>query len=67
MSLKNSSLPKYIFEWKGALILFLGALAPSIIIAFVNVFFMFFMKENFQYNDAFLLISKVGRHRNNLI
>ncbi len=57
MSLKNSYLPKYIFDWKGALILFLGALAPSIIIAFVNVFFMFFMKENFQYNDAFLLIS----------
>lgn len=57
MSLKNSYLPKYIFDWKGALILFLGALAPSIIIAFVNVFFMFFMKENFQYNDAFLMIS----------
>ncbi len=56
-SSKFSSLPKYTFNWKGALALILGAFVPSMILASVNVFSMFFLKENFQYDDIFLLIS----------
>lgn len=51
------ALPKYIFNWKGVLALILGALVPSMILAFGNVFSMFFLKENFQYDDLFLLVS----------
>lgn len=55
--MKNNQFPKFIFGWKGGLALFLGGIIPSMILGFINVFFMMFMKENFQYNDLFLLIS----------
>lgn len=50
-------LPKFTFGLAGALALFLGAVIPSTAIAFANIFAMLVFKENFQYNDAFLLIS----------
>ncbi len=53
----RSSLPKYVFNWKGTLALILGALVPVMILSVGNVFAMFMMKENFQYEDAFLIIS----------
>lgn len=55
--MKNNQFPKFIFCWKGGLALFLGGIIPSMILGFINVFFMMFMKENFQYNDLFLLVS----------
>lgn len=57
MSERFHTLPKYIFNWKGGLALFFGALLPSIFLGAMNVFAMFVLKENFQYSDAFLLIS----------
>lgn len=53
----NSQLPKYIFNWKGILALFIGAVVPSTFVAVVNVVSMFVLKKNFQYDNAFLLIS----------
>ena len=50
-------LPKYIFNWKGALVLLLGAIIPTSILSVANVFSMFTLKENFQYDDFFLLFS----------
>ena len=43
----NSKLPKYIFDWKGAITLFVGALGPAMFLSFLNVLAMMFMKENF--------------------
>ena len=57
MELNN--LPKYTFDWKGGFALFLGAMLPSFLLASVHVFSIFFLKENYQYNDFFLLISNV--------
>ncbi len=57
MELNN--LPKYTFDWKGGFALFIGAMLPSFLLASVNVFSIFVLKENFQYNDFFLLISNV--------
>ena len=51
-----NKLPQYIFNWKGAGVLFLGAIIPATLISFVNVVLMMFLKENFQYNDFFLML-----------
>lgn len=52
----NSKLPKYIFDWKGFLALFVGAIVPAMAISFMNVVAMMFLKENFQYNDFYLML-----------
>lgn len=53
----NHYLPKYTFGWKGVFALILGAFIPMMLLGSANVFSMFFLKKNFQYDDFFLLLS----------
>lgn len=55
--MKNSGLPKYIFDWRGAAILFAGALVPATFVSLINVVSIFFIKENLQYDNFFLLLT----------
>lgn len=50
----------YIFNWKGALALVGGMLVGSSIVAMINVFSMFVLKENLQYKDFYLLIANAA-------
>lgn len=52
----KSALPKYIFDWKGFFALFVGAIGPAMFLSFINVIAMMVVKENFQYNDFFLML-----------
>ena len=54
---EKSVMPGFIFNWKGALALITGAFVPVFFLSSINVFSIFFLKENYQYEDAFLLIS----------
>lgn len=52
-------LPKYIFDWKGALVLFLGVLIPQILVAFLNVFAVMVLHTNYQYTAFFSLVAYI--------
>ena len=53
----RGNLPKYTFDWKGGAVLFLGGVIPAFIVSVINVVLMFFVKENFQYEDVFLVVT----------
>lgn len=55
----NSILPKFVFDWKGGLALFLGAVLPVTLLSVANVVAMMFFKQNFQYSDFFLVLSNL--------
>lgn len=57
MHKENQYLPKYTFGWKGVFALILGAFVPMMLLGSANVFSMFLLKQNFQYDDFFLLLS----------
>ncbi|UOE40109.1 CPBP family intramembrane metalloprotease [Chryseobacterium suipulveris] len=51
---------KFIFDWKGAMALIGGMIVGSVIVATFNVFAMFVFKENFQYQDLYLMIANAA-------
>ncbi len=55
--MNNNSLPQYTFGWKGIFALVLGAFLPMLVLGGINVFSMFVLNKNFQYDDFYLLIS----------
>lgn len=57
MEEKFTSLPNYKFNWRGFMALVLGAIIPSAFIGVFNVLAMILISENWQYEDAFLIIS----------
>lgn len=55
--LKKNILPNFIFTWRGAVALIMGALVPSLIVAGFGILSVFVLEENLQRNDLFLLVS----------
>lgn len=48
--------PKYTFGWKAAVVMFLGMLIVSSILAVYNVFSMYVLHTNLQYSDFFMIL-----------
>lgn len=53
---ENYPQKKYIFNWKGAFALVAGMIAGTSLIAVLNVFSMMIFKNNFQYQDFYLMV-----------
>ena len=53
---ENSPEKKYIFDWKGALALVAGMIGGTSLVAILNVFSMMIFKNNFQYQDFYLMV-----------
>ncbi|GAB0156479.1 type II CAAX endopeptidase family protein [Chryseobacterium sp. Alg-005] len=58
--MENSRYPKFTFTWIGGLVLLGGLLTGTIVVSFLNVFWMFVFKENLQYRDWFLMLSNAA-------
>jgi len=58
--LMSQKIPKYHFDFEGAVALVLGAVAGITIISFLNVASIFGLNTNWQYNDLFLLLSNAA-------
>lgn len=58
--MENSRYPKFTFTWIGGLVLLGGLLTGTILISFLNVFWMFVFKENLQYKEWFLMLSNAA-------
>lgn len=56
---QKSSLPNYIFNWKGTLALFFGMLGVSSIITMIDVFSMFSFHNNLQYSNLYLIFNQI--------
>ncbi len=53
---ENHSQKKYIFNWKGAFALVAGMIGGTSLVAILNVFSMMIFKNNFQYQDFYLMV-----------
>lgn len=52
--------PKYVFTWKGALVLFFGGFIPLLGFSFLNVLSTMVFGKNFQYENLYFILSNAA-------